>query len=75
MTWIEHNRTAAKELSISLRKALLETSTDDVYEVIAMAPEDYSESDLISDVLENFSDIPTREDAKVKLRSVRRRPS
>ena len=75
VTWIEHNRTAAKELSISLRKALLETSTDDVYEVIAMAPEDYSESDLISYVLENFSDIPTREDAEVKLRSVRRTPT
>ena len=75
VTWIEHNRTAAKELSIPLRKSLLETSTDDVCEVIAMAPEDISESELISYVLENFSDIPTREDSEVKLRKIRRTPS
>ena len=40
-----------------------------------MAPEDYSESDLISYVLENFSDISTGEDAKVKLRLIRRSPT
>ena len=60
---------------MSLRKTLLETSTDDVYEVIAMAPESYSESALVNYVLENFSDISTREDAEVKLRSIRRSPT
>ena len=40
-----------------------------------MAPKDISESELISYVLENFSDIPTKEDAKVKLRKIRRTAS
>ena len=72
VTWIVHNRTAAKELGIPLRQALLNTSTGDVYEVIAMAQEDQSESDLVNYVLENFSDISTREDAEIKLRTIRR---
>ena len=72
VSWIENNRTAAKGLGISLREALLETSTGDVYEVIVMAPENYPEPNLVNYVLENFSDISTREDAKLKLRSIRR---
>ena len=72
VTWIEHNRTAAKEVRIPLRESLLENSTGDVYEVIAMASGEMSKAELISYVLENFSDIPTREDAENKLRTIRR---
>ena len=75
VTWIVHNQTAAKELRIPLRDALLKTSSGDVYEVIAMTNEDQLESELISYVLENFSDISTREDAEIKLRTIRRSPN
>ena len=35
ITWIEHNKTAAREVGIPLREALLERSTGDVFEVIS----------------------------------------
>ena len=66
VTWIVHNQTAAKELRIPLREALLKTSSGDVYEVIAMTNEDQLETELINYVLENFSDISTWEDAEIK---------
>ena len=75
VTWIVHNKTAAKELVIPLRKALLETSAGDIYEVIAKADEDQPESNLVNYVLENFSDISTREDTEIKLRTIRRAPN
>ena len=40
-----------------------------------MAPENISETELINYVYENFSDIPTRKDAEIKLRTIRRSPT
>ena len=62
-------------MEIPFRKALLETSSGDVYRVISMAQEDQTDSDLVNYVLENFSDISTREDAEIKLRTIRRSPN
>ena len=75
VTWIVHNQTAAKALKIPLREALLKTSTGDMYEVISMTDKHQLETVVISYVLENFSDISTREDAEIKLRTIRRGPN
>ena len=70
LTWIEHNRRAAKDVYISLKEALLDTSIGTVYEVISAADSNMSDSELTRYVLETFSDIQTPEDAMRKLKLV-----
>ena len=72
LTWIESNRTAAKEVNISLRDALLDTASDVVYEVVAAMDHDISDRELTQHLLETFSDIQTPEDAIRKLKHIRR---
>ena len=72
LTWLEHNRIAAKDVTIPLREALLDTSTGTVYEVISATDSNLSDRELTQYVLETFSDIQTPEDAIRKLKLVRR---
>ena len=72
LTWIEHNRRAAKDVFISLKEALLDTSIGAVYEVISAADSNMTDSELTRYVLETFSDIQTPEEAMRKLKLVRR---
>ena len=72
LTWLEHNRTAAKDVGISLREALLDTAHGTVYEVISATDSNMSDRELTQHVLETFSDIQTSEDAIRKLKLVRR---
>ena len=72
LTWLEHNRTAAKDVGIPLREALLDTAHGTVYEVISATDSNMSDRELTQHVLETFSDIQTSEDAIRKLKLVRR---
>ena len=72
LTWLEHNRIAAKDVAIPLKEALLDTSTGTVYEVISASDSNMSDRELTQYVLETFSDIQTPEDAMRKLKLVRR---
>ena len=72
LTWLEHNRIAAKDVAITLKEALLDTSTGTVYEVISASDSNMSDRELTQYVLETFSDIQTPEDAMRKLKLVRR---
>ena len=71
ITWLIHNKTAAKDIGISLREALLDTADGTVYEVISAASSSMSDRDLTQHILETFSDIQTPEDAMRKLKLVR----
>ena len=72
LTWLEHNRTAAKDVGIPLREALLDTAHGTVYEVISATDSNMSDRELTQHVLETFSDIQTSEDTIRKLKLVRR---
>ena len=72
LTWLEHNRIAAKDVAIPLKEVLLDTSTGTVYEVISASDSNMSDRELTQYVLETFSDIQTPEDALRKLKLVRR---
>ena len=72
ITWLEHNRTAAIDVGISLREALLDTAHGTVYEVISATDSNMSDRELTQHVLETFSDIQTSEDSNRKLKLIRR---
>ena len=72
VSWLIQVKSAAKDLSLSLREALLDTADGTVYEVISAAGSDMSDKALTEHILETFSDIQTPEDAMRKLRLVRR---
>ena len=72
VSWLIQVKSAAKDLSLSLREALMDTADGTVYEVISAAGSDMSDKALTEHILENFSDIQTPEDAMRKLRLVRR---
>ena len=72
ITWLIHNKTAAKDIGLSLREALLDTADGTVYEVISAASSSMSDRELTKHILETFSDIQTPEDAMRKLKLVRR---
>ena len=72
LTWLLHNRTAAKDVGISLREALLDMAHGTVYEVISATDSNMSDRELTQHVLETFSDIQTSEDAIRKLKLFRR---
>ena len=72
VSWLIQVKSAAKDLSLSLREALMDTADGTVYEVISAAGSDMSDKALTEHILENFSDIQTSEDAVRKLRLVRR---
>ena len=71
ITWLIHNRTAAIDIGISLREALLDTAHGTVYEVISATDSNMSDRELTQHILETFSDIQTPEDAMRKLKLVR----
>ena len=72
VSWLIQVKSAAKDLSLSLREALLDTADGTVYEVISAASSEMSDKALTEHILETFSDIQTPEDAMRKLRLVRR---
>ena len=72
ISWLIQVKTAAKDLGLALREALLDTADGTVYEVISAASSDMSDKALTEHILETFSDIQTPEDAMRKLRLVRR---
>ena len=72
ITWVDHTESVAKELSIPLRQAMIETAEGSVYNVLSSLGR-VSDKDLIDHMIEAFSDIPTQEDAIDKLRTLRRK--
>ena len=72
ISWLIQVKTAAKDIGLSLREALLDTADGTVYEVISAASSSMSDRALTEHILETFSDIQTPEDAMRKLRLVRR---
>ena len=65
-------RTAAKDVNIPPREALLDTATGTVFEVISATDSNMTDRALTQHVLETFSDIQTPEDAIRKLKLIRR---
>ena len=72
VSWLIQVKSAAKDLNLSLREALMDTADGTVYEVVSAADSDMSDKALTEHILETFSDIQTPEDAMRKLRLVRR---
>ena len=72
VSWLIQVKSAAKDLSLSLREALMDTADGTVYEVVSAADADMSDKALTEHILETFSDIQTPEDAMRKLRLIRR---
>ena len=72
ISWLIQVKSAAKDLSLSLREALMDTADGTVYEVVSAADADMSDKALTEHILETFSDIQTPEDAMRKLRLIRR---
>ena len=72
ITWVNQTQSVAEELSIPLRRAMMETAEGSVYNVLSSLGR-ISNKDLIDHMLEAFSDIPTQEDAIDKLRTLRRK--
>ena len=72
VSWLIQVKSAAKDLSLSLREALMDTADGTVYEVVSAAGSDMSDKALTEHILETFSDIQTPEDAMRRLRLVRR---
>ena len=72
VSWLIQVKSAAKDLSLSLREALMDTADGTVYEVVSAADSDMSDKALTEHILETFSDIQTPEDAMRKLRLIRR---
>ena len=72
VSWLIQVKSAAKDLSLSLREALMDTANGTVYEVVSAADADMSDKALTEHILETFSDIQTPEDAMRKLRLIRR---
>ena len=72
ITWVDQTESVAKELSIPLRRAMMETAEGSVYNVLSSLGR-VSDKDLVDHMLEAFSDIPTQEDAIDKLRTLRRK--
>ena len=62
ITWVDQTESVAKELSISLRRAMMETAEGSVYNVLSSLGR-VSDKDLVDHMLEAFSTIPTQEDA------------
>ena len=72
ITWVDQTESVAKELSIPLRQAMMETAEGSVYNVLSSLGR-VSDKDLVDHMIEAFSDIPTQEDAIDKLRTLRRK--
>ena len=72
ITWVDQTESVAKELSIPLRRAMMETAEGSVYNVLSSLGR-VSDKDLVDHMIEAFSDIPTQEDAIDKLRTLRRK--
>ena len=69
VSWLIQVKSAAKDLSLSLREALMDTADGTVYEVVSAADSDMSDKALTEHILETFSDIQTPEDAMRKTRT------